>query len=149
VTREEIIAEAREWIGDPKAGRAHTVWIHQASCKNVGADCIGYIAGVAANCGSAEGKHFLAGPRDYGRHPDPDFMFATCEQLMDRIAITSATIADVMIFNCGKHPMHFAFPAPNGRMLHAWLMARRVCEHTFDETWRRQIVRAYRIRGIT
>lgn len=38
-TREEVIAEARGWLGTP--------WHHQASLKGVGCDCIGFIRGVA------------------------------------------------------------------------------------------------------
>jgi NlpC/P60 family putative phage cell wall peptidase len=142
MTRAEILAEARSWIGTP--------WLHQASCKGVGADCIGFGAGVAAACGSAEAKRFLATPewRRYGRHPEADFLFRVCDELMDRIEISAATVGDVLVFNCGKHPMHFGIVGDDGRMLHAYLKARRVCEHQLDAGWRARIERAYRIRGV-
>lgn len=143
MTRAEIIAEAALWVGTP--------WRHQASVRGVGADCIGFVAGVAKACGSPEAKRFLGTPewRRYGRHPQPSFLFAVCDELMDRITVSEATVADVLIFNCGKHPMHFGFLAGGDRMMHAYLTARRVCEHQLDAGWRARIERAYRIRGVT
>jgi hypothetical protein len=49
MTRAEILAEARSWIGTP--------WLHQASCKGVGADCIGFGAGVAAALSMDQGHY--------------------------------------------------------------------------------------------
>lgn len=143
MTRDEVIAEARSWKG--------TKWVHQASCKGAGADCLGFGAGVAAACGSAEAARFLATPdlRNYGRHPDPAMLFAGCDDMMDRIPLADALPGDVLVFNCGKHPMHFGFLAPNNRLIHNWLVARRgVVEHQLDDGWRARIVRVYRLRGI-
>ncbi len=38
-TPDDVIAEARTWLGTP--------WHHQASVKGVGCDCIGFVRGVA------------------------------------------------------------------------------------------------------
>jgi NlpC/P60 family putative phage cell wall peptidase len=142
MTRDDFLDEARSWIG--------TRWVHQACVKGIGADCIGLIAGVAAALGSTEAARFLRTPewRNYGRHPLPAFMFGVCDQLMDRIEIDSAIHADVLVFRCGKHPMHFGIITCHATMIHSWLMARRVCEHRIDAAWRSRIERAYRIRGI-
>lgn len=139
--RTDIIAAARGWIG--------TRWQHQASCRGAGTDCIGLVAGVAAECGSAEGRRFLSTPewRCYGRHPDPEFMFSVAGELMDRIAPAEALPADVLVFTCGKHPMHFGWLAPGDNLVHAWLGARRVVEHRLGE-WSDRIVRAYSLRGV-
>ena len=135
-----LLAEGREWLGTP--------WRHQASAKGVGADCIGFIAGVASACGSTEAARFLSTPewRRYGREPSPEFMFSVCDELMDRIPIADARVGDVLVFTCGKHPMHFGLVAGE-TMLHSWLVARRVVEHRIDDDWRSRIVRAYRLRG--
>lgn len=142
MTRDDIIAEAREWIGTP--------WIHQASCKGAGADCIGLIAGVAAACGSPEAARFLSTPnwRNYGRNPDPAFMYSVCDDLMNRVPVADMRLADVLVFRCGKHPMHFGLATYAGKMIHAWLKARMVREHELDAGWRSEIVRVYRMRGI-
>ena len=143
MTPADLVAEARSWTGTP--------WVHQASCKGSGADCIGFIAGAAANAGSADARRFLATPewRSYGRDPNPAFMFAVCDELMDRIAIADATVGDVLIFFCGdRRPLHFGLITEPGKMIHNWLTARRVCEHQLDAGWRARIVRAYRVRGM-
>lgn len=142
MTRDEVIAEAREWLGTP--------WVHQAACKGAGVDCLHYIAGVVRAFGRKEAATFFAKPEwhSYGRHPDVMMMFEGCDALMDRIRIEDALPADVLVFRCGRHPMHFAFLSAHDRLLHAWFGARRVCEHQLDEKWRARIIRAYRLRGI-
>ena len=144
MTRDGYIGEARSWL------KPETAWVHQASCKGVGADCIGFLAGVAAACGSADAKRFLATPgwRNYSRHPDPDFLFSVCDELMDPVPVSEATVADTLVFYCGnRHPMHFGTLAGD-TMLHSWRVAGRVCEHRIDLSWRERIVRAYRVRGM-
>lgn len=142
MTRAEILAEARTWIGTP--------WVHQAACKGAGVDCLHYIAAVAQHFGSAEAARFFATPEwhSYGREPVPAMLFDGCDALMDRIAIADALPADVFVLTSGKHPMHFGFLTERETLLHAWLVARKVCEHTLDYVWRMRIVRAYRLRGI-
>ena len=144
MTRDDVIREARSWINTP--------WVHQASCKGVGADCIGFGAGAAAACGSADAVRFLSTPewRSYGRQPDPAFLFSVCDQLMDRVpVIADALPGDMLLFSCGRHPMHFGFLAPAGRIIHSWLVARKVIEHALDDGWRARIVRVYRLRGVS
>ncbi len=139
--RTDIIRAARGWLGTP--------WKHQASCRGAGVDCIGLIAGVAAECGSIEAQRFLSTPewRCYGRDPDPAFMFSVADELMERIPRTDALPADVLVFRCGRHPMHFGWSAPDDGLVHAWAGARRVVEHHIGE-WQARIVRAYRLRGV-
>ncbi len=61
MTRDDIIAEARSWIGTP--------YRHQASLKGVGCDCLGLVRGVGGAIAGAE-----AGPgpdrarRGFRRH---------------------------------------------------------------------------------
>lgn len=140
--RDEVIAEARSWIG--------TSWSHQACAKGAGVDCLHLIAGIARAFGRPEAERFFATPEyhSYGRHPDPAMMFGGCDALLDRIAIADALPADVLVFRCGRHPMHFGLLSAADRMIHAWLGAGRVIEQRVDAKWCARIVRAYRLRGI-
>ena len=142
MTRAEIIAEARTWLGTP--------WVHQACCKGVGVDCLHLIAGVARAFGSPDAEKFFATQEwhSYGRHPDPEMMFAGCDQLLDRIAIADALPGDVLVLRCGRHPMHFGLLSAADKMIHAWLGAGRVIEQRIDAKWLARVVRAYRLRGI-
>lgn len=143
MTAADILAEARTWVDTP--------WRHQAACKGAGVDCLHYIAAVALAFGSPEAKQFMKRPEwhNYGRHPDPAMLFGGFDALMDRVPrVDDMRPADVLIFNCGKHPMHVGFLTECGTLLHAWLPARRVVEHQFDDAWRARVVRVYRLRGI-
>lgn len=142
--REQVIAEAETWVG--------TRWLHQASCKGAGTDCIGLIAGVAANCGSLEAQQFLATPewRRYPRTPQPEFMYKVCDLLMDRVQLNELKVADVMMFrdSSNRHPIHFGFLVPGNKMIHAWAVVKKVAKHQLDQGWREKLVRVYRLRGI-
>lgn len=143
MTRTDLVMEARSRKGDP--------WVHQASRKGAGTDCIGLIAGTASACGSEDAIRFLANPawRNYGEQPDREFLLAGCAEFLDEIAIPEAQEGDIILFYCGKnHPMHFAMLAGESRMIHAWRPAGRVVEHELDAKWRRRITRAFRLRGL-
>lgn len=143
MTRDQIIAEARTWVGTP--------WVHQACCKGAGVDCLHFIAGVVRNVGSEIAERFFANPawHNYGREPAAADLFAACDELSDRIDPASALPADVLVFRVGRHPMHFGFLTAPDRVMHSWVAAGRVVEHRLDDSWRNRVVRAYRLRELT
>lgn len=144
VSRAQVVAEARTWIG--------TRWLHQASLKGVGCDCIGLVAGVARELGISGAAEFFATPalRSYGRSPEP-LLIAACDALLDAVPISDAEPGDVLVMKFETEPQHFgilsALDPPY--MLHALAHARRVTEHRIDKVWGTRIVRAYRFRGVT
>lgn len=52
VTREQLVAEARSWVGTPVA--------HQGRKKGLAVDCKGLVAGVAQELGLPEGRSLAA-----------------------------------------------------------------------------------------
>lgn len=142
MTRAEIVAEARAWIGTP--------WRHQSCLKGAGVDCLHLIAGVGRNVGAPEAARFFDNQEwhNYGREPDPAKMFAGCDALSDRIDPATALPGDALLFAIGGHPMHFGLLTDSNTFIHAYLGARRVVEHRLDDKWRRRIIRAYRFRGV-
>ena len=142
--RADIIIVARQWVG--------TRWQHQACVRGVAVDCIGLIAGVALELGSAEARAFMARPecRNYGRQPDPALLLRLADDLLDPVSIDAAQIGDVLLMRFNAGPQHFAFLSmlhPQF-MIHAYAGARRVVEHGIDEVWRSRIVGAYALRGV-
>lgn len=127
-----------------------TRWVHQGRMKGAGLDCLGLIGMSALALDLPGAAQWRATPEyhNYGRNPDPELMFAGCDALMDRVAIADAAAADVLVFRCGRHPMHFGLLSAADRMIHAWLGAGRVIEQRLDAKWAARIVRAYRLRGI-
>src|SRR5271154_4450439 len=66
ISRGAIASTAASWIGTP--------FVHQASLKGVGCDCVGLVAGVANDLGMPEAKAWSHDVRylGYGRLPLPD-----------------------------------------------------------------------------
>lgn len=143
-TRAHVVATAKEWLG--------TRWLHQASLKGVGTDCIGLIAGVAAECGVAEADKWAHDPhrQNYGREPDHKMLLAACDAYLDRIAFAAAVPGDVLLFRFAAEPQHFGIlsrRAPD-YVIHAYAQARKVVENRLDELWRSRLVAVYRLRGL-
>jgi len=142
--RADIIIVARGWIG--------TRWQHQACVRGVAVDCIGLVAGVALELGSAEARAFMARPecRSYGRQPDPTMLLRFAGELLDPVPRDDAQVGDVLLMRFNAGPQHFGFLSARepDYMIHAYAGARRVVEHGIDTVWRSRIVGAYALRGV-
>lgn len=144
-TRTEIIAEARTWVGTP--------WRHQARLKAVGADCIGFIGGVALALGISGADEWAHAPEchNYGPQPQGRLMLQGCARFLDAIDLDAIDIGDVLMLRFETEPMHFALVSRVLPLyvLHALSTAGKVTEHRVDALWSSRIVRAYRFRGLT
>lgn len=139
--REDIVTAARGWLG--------TRWKHQAALKGIGADCIGLIEGVAAECGVKESAAWAKHPAhgSYGREPDTGMLLAACAAYLEPVR-GYPQLGDVLLFRIHDKPQHFGIVSGNDYMIHAYAQARRVVEHRIDEQWRSRIVGVYRFRGL-
>jgi len=144
MNRREILAEARSWIG--------TRWQHQASLKQVGTDCIGFVAGVARALEMPGATEFYFDPavRGYGRQPDPVMLNNACLRYLDRVDLPGALPGDVLVLKFVEEPQHFAILSQRNPdyMIHAYAQARKVCENRIDVVWRSRILSAWRFRGV-
>lgn len=150
-TRQRIVDVAREYIGTP--------WKHQAALKGVGIDCVNLLACVAYECGLGDARPLARNEvyRAYGREPLPEVLFAGCEEYLDRIPLSQATLADILLMKVpgGAYPQHFSIVSAvddDGKplyMIHATSGApRRVVENRIDDATRARLFRAYRFKGI-
>lgn len=104
-TRQEIIAEAETWL--------NTKWHHQASCKGVGADCVGLVSGVMRHLG-----HNVITPNYYGRYPSGDQLMQ--EMHKHCIEVTDPQPGDLFVFQQYKEPQHIGFVYEmNERVIHS------------------------------
>lgn len=146
MTRAEVIAEARTWVG--------TRFHHQAAVKGVGCDCIGLIAGVAAAVGMLEAAAWLADARcrSYTREPAPQMLLGAATDYLLEIPRWQLGPADIPLFRVrnGKYGQHFAILTADDppRMIHAHAGFRRVVENTFDSVWTSQVTHAFRYRAL-
>ena len=104
MTRNEVVAEARTWIG--------THFHHQAHIKGVGVDCAGLVRGVAMNLGILQpnfeslprAKEFMA----YARNPNGASLMEACRLYMTEIDKADMQPGDVVVMSFDKHPQHLA-----------------------------------------
>ena len=137
--RDDIIAEARTWIGTPH--------VHQARIRGVGVDCIGLVVGVASALGFASAAAFLASPYgSYSSHPNVAALDAACAAFLVRTHTRQP--GDILLMQFIGEPQHFGILTAMDYVIHAYAPARAVVEHRIDQRWRRRIVRAYCYREI-
>lgn len=132
-TRDEVLAEARSWIGVP--------YLHQGRSR-LGVDCVGLLIKVAHGLGMSD--YDVAG---YARVPSSDFLRAECERLMRRIPVSQRQPADVLLLRFKRDPQHLAVVTDRG-FLHAYAGAGRVVETSMPPEWERRIVAAYALPGV-
>lgn len=148
MTRDDIIAEARTWVG--------TKWAHGQMTKGAGADCLGFIAGIALALGYCDARRAARDERfrAYGRAADPAMLDEVCETYLDRIDAATG-IGDVLRMTParGVYAQHFAlvsaFDGRPTRIIHCTnAYPRQVTEHGIDDEWRARIKRVYAWRGV-
>lgn len=96
VTRAQVVAQARTWLGTP--------YVHQARLKEVGVDCVGLPICVARELELVEATFDVNG---YAREPDGRLMdLAT--QYMTPIEQDAMLPGHVIVLALPDQPRHFA-----------------------------------------
>lgn len=143
MTGEEIVAEARSWLGTP--------YQHQASLKGVATDCIGLVVGVARKFNLPEAALWSNDIRfrGYARTPNPQELLLAAGAYLDRLVPAQAGLGDILLFTFLKEPMHFGIISGLSPLcaVHAYGTVGKVVENSIVGKWERRIVGAYRYRG--
>lgn len=148
VTRADIVAEARTWMG--------TRWHHQAHVKGVGCDCGGLVRGVGWNLrllkplSEYPGSHEFNG---YSRMPSQQKMERACAALLEgSFPFAQAKPGDIVLMAWNSpEPNHVGIITDLGAypgLIHAWAAMRKVVESRLDAVMIRRIVGAYRYPGV-
>lgn len=139
MTRADIVAEARSWIGTPH------VW--QASAKGVGCDCKGLVWGVARELDLPEAASVHARICDYGRAVPVDKLLAGLAETMDRRMKPEP--GDVLLLRIGQKPQHLAILTDEAHMVHTYANGpERVIEVAMGKIWWRALHSAWRFRSV-
>ncbi|MBB5518097.1 NlpC/P60 family protein [Amphiplicatus metriothermophilus] len=145
VSRARIVAEARAWLGTP--------YLHQASAKGAGTDCLGLIRGVWRALYGAEPeivppytpdwneRAWLAGPR---REP----LLEAARRHMAERAPAAAAPGDALVFRvvCDGPAKHCGILSAPDRFIHAYA-GRAVIESRLTRWWRERIAGAFAFPG--
>lgn len=139
VTREMIVAEAREWEGTP--------FVHQGRVKKIGTDCVGLIIGIAKNLSLSQFDI-----RNYSMRPDPVMMRRLLDTNMQRIGFHELLPADVIYFrvSVAQHLALVTEISPLMKIIHAYSrdVAMRCLEQPLGTFWTKRIEGCYRFRGL-
>lgn len=115
-TREDVVAEARTWVGTP--------YHHAANIKGVGVDCAFLL--IEVYCGLGVAPRF--DPRPYKAQW---FLHRGETIYLDWLAkyahqVEAPQPGDVLMFNFGRHAAHGAIVIDADTMVHAYMTAGRV-----------------------
>jgi NlpC/P60 family putative phage cell wall peptidase len=140
VMRERIVAEARAWIGTP--------YVHQASLRGAGADCLGLVRGVWRDIIGGEPERTPAYTADWAEALGEETLLSAARRHLPEIAIGDAQAGDVMLFRMGlgAPAKHAAIVSGPDRIIHAY-WGRAVCETRLVPWWRRRIAAAFAFPG--
>ncbi|MDD9797989.1 MAG: NlpC/P60 family protein [Alphaproteobacteria bacterium] len=131
-----LLAEIESWLGTP--------YSHQASCKGVGADCLGFIRGIYRALFGCEPET----PPPYQRHASPqegEILWQAARQYLREIEPSESQIGDVLLFRMQPElpARHLAILVRDGFMVHA-AEGHHVLKTRYGRWWQRRLVSAFR-----
>ncbi len=141
MTREDVIAAARLWIGTP--------YRHQASVRGQGCDCLGLLRGVWRDCVGAEPEVVPPYSPDWAELSTRDTLLMAARRHLVACALDALRPGDVLLFRMGPgHPAkHCAILSRPARIIHAY-WGRTVCETALVGWWQRRLVAGFSFPGL-
>ena len=138
--RLRLIAEAREWIGTP--------YLHRASCKGQGADCLGLVRGVWRAVLGDEPVALPAYTPDWAEATRAEQMMEAANRHLVPVEIADMAPGDVLLFRWRAHlpAKHAAILVTPERIVHAHDGA-AVAEVFLAPWWRRRLAGAFTFPG--
>ena len=108
MTRDDIVAEARTWVGTP--------YRHQASEKGIGADCLGLIRGLWREHYGDEPANVPAYTADWSEPQGAEVLFAAAAKHLRKKPLGEAALGDVLLFRMrrGSVAKHLGIAATLG-----------------------------------
>lgn len=138
---DEIVRRAREWIGTP--------YIHQASCRGAGSDCLGLVRGLWREIFGAEPEPVPPYSVDWAKVCRHEQLLEAAERHLDRILVDEAKPGDILAFRFadGGLAQHLGVLAgcTNGSptLIHAY-SGHGVVESPLTSAWQRRVAAAFR-----
>jgi NlpC/P60 family putative phage cell wall peptidase len=130
-----VVAEARGWIGTP--------YLHQASVKGAGADCLGLLRGVWRALLGAEPEPVPPYTDDWAEPSRDEVLLAAAERWLAPKALADMAVGDVLLFRLreGCIAKHLGIQSEVGfsaAFIHAYTN-HGVVESQLSHPWQRRI----------
>ena len=141
---QSVVMAARGWLGTP--------YLHQASLKGCGADCLGLLRGVWREVLGREPEAPPPYTPDWSEPSRDERLLRAAARHLARISVDEAVAGDVLLFRMRRRApaKHLAILTDMGgagigepRMIHAY-SGRGVVESSLGPSWRRRIAAAFR-----
>lgn len=130
------VAAARGWIGTP--------YVHQASCRGAGADCLGLVRGIWREVVGAEPEVPPAYSMDWSEPQRDERLWAAALRHLRPKALEDAKAGDILLYRMrdGAVAKHLGLAAEVGAQpsfIHAY-SGHGVVESPLSAPWRRRLV---------
>ena len=138
---DRIVTAARAWLGTP--------YRHQASCKGIGADCLGLVRGVWRDVLGHEPERPPAYTADWAEATGDERLLRAAHRLLVRVREDEARPGDILLFRMldrgpAKHAAILTSDhLDQGRIIHAY-SGHDVCETRLTTAWRRRLAGVFR-----
>lgn len=137
----QIVAEARLWIGTP--------YVHQASTKGHGCDCLGLLRGVWREVTGEDPEKPPPYTQDWAEATGRETLFEALSRHMAQIPLTDLRPGDVVLFRMvgrgpAKHCGIVAEKNDKPSLIHA-RQNKQVSEEWFSPAWQRKAAFAFRV----
>jgi NlpC/P60 family putative phage cell wall peptidase len=138
---ETIVAMARGWLGTP--------YVHQASVKGAGCDCLGLLGGVWRELRGAEPQSVPPYSQDWAEANCEETLFLALSRHLNEIGIANIAPGDIALFRMdpsgpAKHCGIVAEKAGRRTLIHA-RQNTCVSEEPFSAFWKMKLAYAFRI----
>lgn len=137
---EKALAEARQWLGTP--------YLHQASCKGAGTDCLGLLRGIWREIYGREPCCVPAYTADWSEPTGQEMLMVAAQDLLLPVPPGEACPGDVLLFRMrqGAVAKHLGVLAQTGEeaaFIHAY-SGHGVVLSPLSAPWRRKIAAIFR-----
>lgn len=137
--RQDIVTEARSWLGTP--------YVHQASTKGAGADCLGLLRGVWRAVMGVEPEAVPSYSMDWSEPQGEERMWDAARRHLIAKPVKEAAVGDVLLFRMrdrrvAKHVGLVSQIKPLPQFIHAY-SGHGVVENTLSDPWRRRVVACF------
>ena len=139
--RQDIIIEAKEWLG--------TKWQHQASLKQVACDCVGLVRGVYCELTGIDVDIDIDYPATWHLFKKEERLYAEAKRHMVEIRKDEARPGDVLVFGFYDHPAsHVGILTSPDAFIHSYQDIGQVIETRLDDAWKKRLRFAFSYPGV-
>lgn len=131
-----VVAAARDWLGTP--------YVHQASCKGAGCDCLGLLLGLWREIHGALPAPVPAYTNDWSETSGDERLLTALRLHLTEKPLAQAAAGDILIFRMragavAKHVGLQTQAGPTPRFLHSY-SGHGVTEGVLTPPWARRVV---------